>query len=142
MNKIAKKKVNLYLSSSLLIVTNVSSFDPKFKLFIQNMPKTPNDLLHSILHHHYHHHPTQYISHIKKLWTGFGEGKTAATHTHRKERDQRSSPAREKYGDVHTRKKRPIKEKSRATYKIKGNKKTKKETRGAGWQEPTRTSVI
>ena len=52
----------------------------------------------------------------KKLWTGSGEGKTAATHTHKGERGQRSPPARErnenenrnketdKNGDVPTRK--------------------------------------
>ena len=43
----------------------------------------------------HHHHPTQYIPFIEKLWTGSEEERTAATHTHKGERSQRSSPARE-----------------------------------------------
>ena len=49
-----------------------------------------------------HHHPTQYITHIEKLWTLSGEGRMAATHTLRGERDKRSPPARERHGDVAT----------------------------------------
>ena len=45
-----------------------------------------------------------YRAHIK-IWTGSGEEKTAATHTHRKERGQMSPPAQERYGDVCIRKK-------------------------------------
>ena len=32
----------------------------------------------------------------RKLWTGSGEGRTTATHTHKDERGQRSPPARER----------------------------------------------
>ena len=39
---------------------------------------------------HHHHHPIQCIPLIEKLWTGSGEGRTTATHTHKGERDQRS----------------------------------------------------
>ena len=46
-------------------------------------------------YHHQYHHPTQCIPLIKKLWTGFGEGKTAVTHTHKGDRGQGSPPARE-----------------------------------------------
>ena len=45
----------------------------------------------------HHHHPTQCIPLIEKLWTGSGEERTAATHIHNGERDQRSSPAQERY---------------------------------------------
>ena len=45
---------------------------------------------------HHHRHPTQCIPLIERLWTGSGEGRTAATHTHKGERGQRSPPTREK----------------------------------------------
>ena len=44
-----------------------------------------------------------YPAHRKKLWTGFGEGRTATTHTHKGERGQMSPPARARYGDIATR---------------------------------------
>ena len=42
--------------------------------------------------HHYH-HPIQCIPLKEKLRTRSREGKTAATHTHKGERGQRSPPA-------------------------------------------------
>ena len=49
-----------------------------------------------IFKYNHHHHPTQCIPLIEKLWTGSEEGRTAATHTHKGVRDQRSPPARER----------------------------------------------
>ena len=65
----------------------------------------------NIIHHHHHHHSTQCIPLIEELWTGSGERKTAATHTHKGECGQKESlDSRkiQKIGDVATRENKKV----------------------------------
>ena len=49
---------------------------------------------------YHHHHPTHHIPLIEELWTGSGEERTAATHTHKGERGQKESPGLRKIGKI------------------------------------------